>query len=100
MALGRAQVVFSYDSSYLRTAVVRLHPLALVSNHIFRHINSIAYELQQAPQNIFRNQYIGVNATRLLERVWCGKPGTHIHHPSLVKRLGFLYDVIGDVYEE
>nr|DAO81479.1 MAG TPA: hypothetical protein [Caudoviricetes sp.] len=28
MVLGRAQVVFSYDSTYLRTAVVRLHPLA------------------------------------------------------------------------
>lgn len=23
----------------------------------------------------------------------------HIHHPSLVKRLGFLYYVTGDVYE-
>lgn len=32
MVLGRAQVVFSYDSTYLRIAVVRLHPLALVSN--------------------------------------------------------------------
>ena len=29
MVLGRAQVVFSYDSTYLRIAVVRLHPLAL-----------------------------------------------------------------------
>ena len=36
---------------------------------------------------------------RLLKRVRCGKLGTHIHHPSLVKRLGFLYYVIGDVYD-
>lgn len=73
--------------------------LSIVSNHqnnyyIFRHVNSIAYELQQAPQNIFRNQYIGVNATSLVGAYSVWKAGhiiLFLPQPSLIDWAFVLY---------